>query len=111
MSINLSVRLKKEKVEEIDKLAEMLGLDRASVVRRIIDDGLVQERLNKAIELYEKGDTLEFAANAVELSIWDLMDAIHTRGIRRPIDILQIKKILVENLGDDENIKQKILDL
>ena len=111
MSVNLSVRLKKEKVKEIDKVAEMLGLDRASVVRRIIDDGLVQERLNKAIELYEKGDTMEFAANAVEISIWDLMDAIHTRGIRRPIDILQIKKILADNLGDEENLKQKILNL
>ena len=111
MSVNISVRMKREKVKEIDRLAELLGLDRASVLRRIIDDGMMHERLNKAIELYQQGDTMEFAANETGIPVWDLMDAIHDRGIRRPVDIHQVKQILVENLGKDSKITKKILDL
>ena len=67
MSVNISVRIKKEKVKELDEVAEMLGLDRATVIRRVIDDGLYHERLNKAIDLYQKGDTMELAAKKTGL--------------------------------------------
>ena len=88
----------------------MLGLDRATVIRRVIEDGLFHERINKAIDLYQKCDTMELAANKTGLSIWDVMDVVHERGIRRPVDLLQIKKILIDGLDIDEELKQKILD-
>ena len=54
---NLSVRMKKETIDELDRIAELLGIDRATIVRKIIDKGIEQQKIQVAIELYQKGDT------------------------------------------------------
>ena len=33
---NLSVRMKKETLDELDKIAELLGIDRATIVRFLL---------------------------------------------------------------------------
>jgi len=40
---NLSVRMKKETIDELDRIAELLGIDRATIVRKIIDTGIAQQ--------------------------------------------------------------------
>ncbi|MEX2681171.1 MAG: ribbon-helix-helix protein, CopG family [Candidatus Sigynarchaeota archaeon] len=111
MSTNISVRLKKEKIKEIDEVAEMLGLDRAVILRRIIDEGVKRERLEAALQAYEKGDTMDHAASKAGIALWDLMDEIHARGIRRPVDMALVKDMLIASFGFDEQMKKKIRDL
>ena len=108
MSTNLSVRLKKEKVKEIDEVAGLLGLDRAVVLRRIIDEGVKRERLEVAVQSYEKGDTMERAANKADIPLWDLMDEVRSRGIRRPADMALVKELLAAAFVDDEKLKKRI---
>ncbi len=45
MSNNLSVRMKKEKINELDRLAKLLGVDRTRIVRKSIDHGIDQKAL------------------------------------------------------------------
>jgi predicted transcriptional regulator len=111
MSTNLSVRMKKEKIKEIDEVAGLLGLDRAMVLRRIIEDGVKRERIEIAVHLYEKGDTMEQAANKADIFLWDLMDEIRSRGIRRPVDMMMARELLVATFGDDEKLKKSIVNL
>ena len=69
---NLSVRMKKETLDELDRIAELLGIDRATIVRKIINTGIEQQKIEVAIDLFQKGDTLERAANISGAYLWDL---------------------------------------
>lgn len=37
---NLSVKMKKETLDELDRIAELFGVDRATIVRKITDTGI-----------------------------------------------------------------------
>ncbi len=111
MSNNLSVRMKKEKLKELDEIAKLIGVDRATIVRSIIDSGLKMKRIDVAIELYQKGETLEKAANLTKASIWDLIDEVKNRGITSKFDIEQEKSTIInifgkENKGFADKIKK-----
>ncbi len=109
MSDTLSVRMKKEILTEIDRLADLLGVDRASIVRKIIDQGLEQEKIDIAIELYQKGDTLERAANISGASLWDLIDEVKKRGITSKFDLEEEKEMFIKIFAkDDKELADKI---
>lgn len=55
--------MKKKMIDELDRIAELLGVDRATIVRKIIDNGIERQKIEVAIDLYQKGNTLEEAAN------------------------------------------------
>lgn len=76
MSNNLSVRIKENILKELDSLAELIGVDRATIVRDIINKGLETKKIDIALELYQKGYTLEQAANTTNTSLWDLIDEV-----------------------------------
>lgn len=109
---NLSVRMKKETIDELDRIAELLGIDRATIVRKIIDTGIEQQKIQVAIELYQKGDTLERAANISGASLWDLFDELKNRGITSKFDIDQEKDTYIRIFGkDNKELIKKIRDL
>jgi predicted HTH domain antitoxin len=109
---NLSVRMKKETIDELDRIAELLGIDRATIVRTIIDTGIEQQKIQVAIELYQKGDTLERAANISRASLWDLFDELKNRGLTSKFDIDQEKDTYIRIFGkDNKELIKKIRDL
>jgi predicted HTH domain antitoxin len=89
---NLSVRMKKKIIDELDRIAELLGVDRATIVRKIIDNGIERQKIEVAIDLYQKGDTLERVANISGASLWDLFEELKNRGITSKFDIDQEKE-------------------
>ncbi|MFO8019038.1 MAG: ribbon-helix-helix protein, CopG family [Promethearchaeia archaeon] len=112
MSRNLSVRIKKNTLKELDSLAQLLGVDRASIVRDVIKKGLDTKKIDIALELYQKGDTLEKAANTANISLWDLIDEVKKRGITSKSDIEQTKTLIVKTIaGDDEELAKKIKNI
>ena len=109
---NLSVRMKKETIDELDRIAKLLGIDRATIVRKIIDTGIEQQKIEVAIDLYQKGDTLERAANISGASLWDLFDELKNRGITSKFDIDQEKETYIEVFGKNNKVlRDKIRDL
>ncbi len=112
MSKNLSVRIKMNILRELDSLAALLGVDRASVVRDVINKGLETKKIDIALELYQKGSTLEKAANTTNISLWDLIDEVKKRGITSKSDIEQTKALIIKMIaGDDENLAKKINEI
>jgi len=108
----LSVRMQKETVDELDRIAKLLGIDRATIVRKIIDTGIEQQKIEVAIDLYQKGDTLERATNISGASLWDLFEELKNRGITSKFDIDQEKETYLRVFGkDNEDLKKKIRDL
>ena len=109
---NLSVRMKKETLDELDRIAELLRIDRATIVRKIIDTGIEQQKIEVAIELYQKGDTLERAANISGASLWDLFDELKNRGIISKFDIDREKETYSLIFGkENKDLARKIREL
>ncbi|KKN37210.1 hypothetical protein LCGC14_0765820 [marine sediment metagenome] len=109
---NLSVRMKKETLDELDRIAELLGIDRATIVRKIINTGIEQQKIQVALDLYQKGDTLERSANISGASLWDIFDEMKNRGITSKFDIDQEKKTYLRVFEkSNEDLKEKIRDL
>jgi predicted HTH domain antitoxin len=106
---NLSVRMKKETIDELDRIADLLNIDRATIVRKIIDKGIEQQKIELAIELYQKGDTLERAANISGASLWDLFEELKSRGITSKFDIEQEKETYIRIFAkDNKDLMDKI---
>ncbi|MHA1674116.1 MAG: ribbon-helix-helix protein, CopG family, partial [Promethearchaeota archaeon] len=110
--INISIRSKKKMVEDLDHLARLEGLDRAQIIRKIIEKGLNEEKLNIAVDLYQKGDTLEEATERADVLLWDLIDILHVRGISSKFNLEEEKLLLSNALRQNyPEISKKILEL
>ena len=98
---NLSVRMSKETIDELDRIAKLLGIDRATIVRKIINTGIKQQKIEVALDLYQKGDTLERAANTSDASLWDLFEELKNRSITSKFDIEKEKDTYMRIFGKD----------
>jgi predicted HTH domain antitoxin len=106
------VRSKKNIVSELDRVAALKHLDRASLLRIILEKGLEKEKIDLAVELYLQGDTMEHAANVANVSLWDLLDALNARGITRHFDASTEKLFVAKALeGEFPDLAKKILKL
>lgn len=109
---NLSVRMNKELIDELDRIAKLLGVDRATIVRKIINNGIEQQKIEVAIDLFQKGDTLERAANVSGALLWDLFDEMKNRGITSKFDIEQEKDTYIRIFGkENKDLVKKIRDI
>ncbi len=66
--------MKKETIDELDRIVELLAIDRITIVRKIISTGIKQQKIQVTLDLYQKGDTLERATNLSDASLWDLFE-------------------------------------
>ena len=86
--------------------------DRATIVCKIIDTGIELQKIEVAIQLYQKGDTLERAANISGASLWDLYEELKNRGITSKFDIDQEKDTYLRVFAkDNEDLKKKIKNI
>ncbi|HUX98779.1 MAG TPA: hypothetical protein VMV49_04450 [Candidatus Deferrimicrobium sp.] len=110
--INLTIRTKKDIIKELDKIAALKKLDRAQLLRQILEKGLEKEKIQIAIELYQQGNSIEYSANLAGINIWDLLDALYTQGIPQKVD-LKLEKILLSQAFEKElpELSKKILEL
>jgi len=104
---SLSVRIDPKKIDELDRMAKILGLDRATIVRRIIENGIEREHINIGIDLFQKGETLDRAAEISGASVWDLIDEAKLRGITSKFDIEQEKTIAIAVLAKNDPVLAK----
>lgn len=104
--------MKKDIIEELDQIAKLRGVDRATIVRRIIDSGIENQRIELGIDLYQRGGSLERAANISGASLWDLIEEIKKRGITSRFDIEEEKDTIINILAkDDKELEKKIRNL
>lgn len=109
MSGSLSVRIDPKKIDELDRMAKILGLDRATIVRRILENGIEREHINIGIDLFQKGETMDRAAEISGASVWDLIDEAKQRGITSKFDIEQEKNMAITILSkNDPSLAKKI---
>lgn len=50
-----SIQLPEEYMEEIEKICKLEGVDKDTIIRKLIGDALREHRVKKALELYSEG--------------------------------------------------------
>ena len=96
----ISVRLSDEEIEELNKLAEEQNIDRSTLLRQILDNGIKETKLKLAREYYERGDSLERSAEKARLSVWDVIDYFERSQITRRFDEVFWEKRVKELFND-----------
>ena len=78
----LAVRVPAELEKEILEIIKKEKLDKATVVRNLLETGIMEWRKQTAIELLQKGKaTFAKAADIAKLSLWEFADLVKQRNI------------------------------
>jgi len=78
----LAVRIPAEIEKEIFEMVEREKLDKATVVRTLLEMGIVEWRKQTALELLRDGKvTFAKAAEMAKLSLWEFADLVKQRNV------------------------------
>ena len=78
----LAVRIPEEIEKEILEAVERMKLDKATVVRTLLEMGIEEWRKQTALELLRNGKvTFAKAAEMAKLSLWELADLVKQRNV------------------------------
>ena len=78
----LAVRVPSEVEQEISEIVKEEKVDKATVVRNLLEIGLAEWRKQTALDLLQKGKiTFAKAAEMAKLSLWEFADLIKQRSI------------------------------
>lgn len=79
----VSTRLKKEEIEELNKISEKERIDRSALMRKFLLAQITEYKLKEAGEIYRKGlISLAEAAILAKVSIYAMMDYIEREKIQ-----------------------------
>jgi predicted HTH domain antitoxin len=78
----LAVRVPAEVEKEIREIIEEEKLDKATVVRNLLQIGIAEWRKQTALDLLQKGKiTFVKAAEVAKLSLWEFADLVEQRNV------------------------------
>ena len=95
MTKQMNLRLDEELIKEFEELAENENLDRSALIKKVLIEGIQQERFNFAIKKYVLQEiSLERAAEIAKISIHELIVKITQLGIPSNLTIEDFKKLI-----------------
>jgi len=78
----LAVRVPAEVEKEICEIVEKEKLDKATVVRNLLEMGIAEWRIQTGLELLQKGKvTFAKAAEIAKVSFWEFADLVKQRNV------------------------------
>jgi metal-responsive CopG/Arc/MetJ family transcriptional regulator len=70
---SIGIRVPDDLLEKLDHLSDEHGLDRSTVIRRLLRIGYEEFMLEEAADRYRRGDiTISEAADHAECTVWEL---------------------------------------
>ena len=79
---SISARLPDDEAEELERVAEMLGEDKSSVIRKALSEGLRELRVRRAVERYQTGDvSVKQAARIAGVSLGEWLEIARERNL------------------------------
>ena len=86
--VTTSVRLPKEIVEEIEKLSKEEGIDKGTLIRKLIAESLREYKIKRALELYKEGKvSLWKAAEIAGITYREALEELKKRNIPFKYDL------------------------
>jgi len=88
---SISARIPDEEEEELREVAELLGEDKSSTIRKALREGLEELRVRLAVERYQSGDvSVNEAARIAGVSVAEWLEIARERNLTtqlKPEDI------------------------
>lgn len=95
MGETVSGRLPEDLVEGLDELGEATGRTRSDVLREVVQRGLDEARLERALDAYRRGEvSLGRASEMAGIPITVLLDELRAEGIQRSYDVDELERDL-----------------
>jgi predicted HTH domain antitoxin len=95
MSEQLNIRVDSSLLKDIDDLAKKQNLERSALVRKVLIEGLQQERTNFALQKYLLQEiSLERAAEIANISIHEMLQISAKYGIGSQFTIEDYQKMM-----------------
>jgi len=77
-----TVRLSEATLRDLDELAELEGVDRTTVMKRALEAGMREIKIDLAIGRYQKGLISAWkAAEEAGVNLWEFIDVLKKREI------------------------------
>ena len=93
---SISARIPDEEEEELREVAELLGEDKSSTIRKALREGLEEIRVRLAVERYQSGEvSVNQAARIAGLSVAEWLEVARERNLTT-----QLKPEDLENDAD-----------
>jgi predicted HTH domain antitoxin len=78
----LNIRIPETIVQGLDEIAYREQIDRTTLARKMLTEGIQRWRIEYAIASYQRGEiTKARAAELANVSIYDILDEVRQRGI------------------------------
>ena len=82
MTATISTRIEEKVLSEIDELSKEKQMDRASLLRNLIVEGLSIEKKKKVLSMYKhRKVSLAKAAEMLDIDLWKMIDTLKEEGI------------------------------
>lgn len=82
MTATVSTRIEEKILAEIDELTKEKQMDRASLLRNLIVEGLTIERKRRVLNMYkERKISLAKAAELLSIDLWQMIDIIKEENL------------------------------
>ena len=90
MTEAVSTRISGETLEKLDEIVEEQHLERASLLRNMLEEDVEEYLKEKAVESYSKGEkSIESAARQAEIPVWEIIDHVQKNNDTPPKDTIQ----------------------
>jgi len=98
--VTLAARVSKEVSDLIAEISAEEKLDRSSVVRRLLDIGVREWRIQNALERYGQGSiTVPRAAELAGVSIYEMISILEERKIPYRYDLSDLEEYVKKRHG------------
>lgn len=79
---SISARLPDDEAEELERVAEMLGEDKSTVIRKALSSGLRDLRIRRATERYQTGEvSVKQTARIAGVSLGEWLETARERNL------------------------------
>lgn len=79
---HVTARIPEDLYDAIEEIRETERLDRSAAIARLLERGVEEWRLERAVEQYRDGDlSLGRAAELADVSLWQFLDELEERSV------------------------------
>jgi predicted HTH domain antitoxin len=95
MASQIAARVDEDLLTQIKEIEKETRADRSEVIRRLLDEGVKQYQLKKAVGLLRDGRaTVSMAAEIADISIWDMLEVMYAKRIPTPYKAEDLRESL-----------------
>jgi len=95
MPVTVTTRVDDELARMIDEVATREGMNRSTVIRRLLSEAVRDWLIKRSLEEYERGNlTLWQAAARCGLSLWEMIQEVRKREVRVPYTLEELREDL-----------------